>query len=263
MTLHKKIGSWLTDYGHMVRGSLLMTVHRNPPKHYLEYTIEGKIPVILIPGILGKWGFMKFLGDKISLEGHPVYIIPNLSYNLFSIPASAQILRATVVHLFPSLGHIMPKMHKGAESIKELMQSNNITAAVLVAHSKGGLIGKYYLTHHNQDHRVLGMVSIATPYSGSAMAKLIPLDPFAELKNDSELIKDLERHTEANHQIISILPEYDNHVWAEKGSYLEGAENVEVPIRGHHKVLFSKQVVEVILASINKLTLIYFADKSK
>ena len=232
-----------------------MTLHRNPPKHYLEYTKEGKVPVVLIPGIFGKWGFMKHLGDKISRQGHPVYIVPKLGYNIFSIPRSAKILRVTLLHVFPKLGHIAPKVAKGAESIKKLMEKNKITSVIFVAHSKGGLIGKYFLAHYNQDRRVIGMVAVATPFSGSAMAKLVPLDPVREMDKDSEIIKDLEQHAKVNQQIISIIPEYDNHVWAEEGSFLQGAENVEVPVRGHHKVLFSKHVSEAVLAAINKLTL--------
>src|SRR5258708_13577926 len=33
------------------------TLFRSPPKHYLQFTVEKKIPIIIIPGILGKWGF--------------------------------------------------------------------------------------------------------------------------------------------------------------------------------------------------------------
>lgn len=206
-----------------------MMVHREPPKHYLGHLVAGKAPIILIPGILNKWGFMKRLGDKISLLGHPVYIVPELSYNLSSIPASAKILRA-------------------------LIERENLSDAILVAHSKGGLIGKYVLAHHNTDNRVLGMVAIATPFSGSAMVKLIPHDSFKELQEDSKIIKSLGQLGEVNKRIFSVIPEYDNHVWAERGSFLEGAaENIEVPVNGHHKMLFSEAVSQVVLQSIEKL----------
>jgi hypothetical protein len=254
MKLHHKIKSWAVDYYHMVKGSVLMTIHKEPPKHYLDYVVEGKVPVVLIPGILGKWGFMKHLGDKISLAGHPVYIVPRLGYNVYSIPNSAKILEATVFHLFPALGHLIPRMHMEEQSNKEIIEKENIKNVVFVAHSKGGLIGKYFLAHFNKDRKVSGMVSIATPYSGSAMARLIPLDPIRELHIDSKIIHDLESHKEVNHQIVSIIPEYDNHVWAEKGSFLDGAENIEVPVHGHHKVLFSPEVCDVVLKSIEKLS---------
>jgi hypothetical protein len=254
MRLHHKIKSWASDYYHMIKGSVLMTIHREPPKHYLGHIVQGKVPVILIPGILGKWGFMKHLGDMISLAGHPVYIVPKLGYNIYSIPNSAKILRATLWHIFPSLGHLIPRLHSGAERIDEILEKEKIENVVFVAHSKGGLIGKYFLAHFNKEKKVLGMVSVATPYAGSAMAKLVPLDPIRELHVDSKIIHDLEQHKEVNHKIVSIIPEYDNHVWAEKGSFLDGAENINVSVHGHHKVLFSKEVCDVVLKSIEKIS---------
>ena len=254
MKLHKKISSWVADYGYMVQGAALSVFHHIPPKHYLDFVVEGKVPVILIPGILGKWGFMKRLGDKISLEGHPVYVVPELGINIFSIPSSAKMLRTFLVHAF-SKKHIVPKVSPGALKIRAFIEARNIKGVVLVAHSKGGLIGKYLLAHYNDDQRVLGMVAVATPFSGSAMAKLVPHDAFRELKNDSEVIRDLEKHQEVNKKIISVIPEYDNHVWAERGSFLEGArENIEVPVHGHHRVIFSKKVQEIVLRSIALLS---------
>lgn len=254
MKLRHKIKGWVVDTFHMFRAGALMFYHKDPPKHYLGYTVEGKVAIIMIPGILGKWGMMKYLADKISLCGHPVYIVPGLGYNIFSIPNSAKILKASVMHIFPVLGHLIPRLNVGAESIKDVIEKNNIKNAIFVAHSKGGLIGKYYLAHFNKDKKVMGMVSIATPYSGSALAKLVSLEPYQELTNDSKIIRDLESHTAINHKIVSIIPEVDHYVWAEKGSYLEGAENIQVPVHGHHKVLFSKEVVAEILKAIEKIS---------
>ena len=217
----------------MVHGAALTVVHKNPPQHYLGYKIEGKIPVVLIPGILGTWSFMKKLGDAISLEGHPVYVLPKLGYNLKSIPSSAEVLRTL---------------------LNELIEKENVRGVVLVAHSKGGLIGKYLLAHLNQDGRALGLVAIATPFSGSSMAKLVPLGPFSELDTGSSVIEDLQQHAEVNTKIISIVPEYDNHVWAEEGSRLSGAENIEVNVHGHHKVVFDAKVQDIVLHSIEEIT---------
>ena len=254
MPLHKKIGAWLVDYGYMLRGTLATVIYHQPPKHYLGHVVEGKAPVILIPGILGKWSFMKHLGDRISLLGHPVYIVPGLGLNIYNVPTAAKTLRALVVHMIPRLGHIPPKVERGARAVNELIENEGLSSAILVAHSKGGLIGKYFLAHYNADNRVRGMVAIATPFSGSAMAKLVPHDSFRELRTDSQIIRDLERHRAVNERIISIIPEYDNHVWAEQGSFLDGAAaNIEVPVSGHHKVVFSQAVLTAVLNSIERL----------
>jgi pimeloyl-ACP methyl ester carboxylesterase len=230
MKLHKKVASWLIDYGYMVRGAAGSVLNSRAPGHYLEHTIAGKVPVIIIPGVLGKWSFMKSLADNISLQGHPVYILPKLGYNLYNIPASAEVLR---------------------QAVEEMNEAEKI---ILVAHSKGGLIGKYFLAHHNAKNKVAALIAIATPFSGSSMAKFVPLDPVRELHTDSQIIQDLLSHTVVNKKIVSIIPEYDNHVWAEQGSFLEGADNREVVVHGHHRVVFDKGVQKVVFDSIEKIT---------
>ena len=254
MHFYRKTHAWFKESVYIFHRAMAIIMHIQPPKHYLGYIVGGKIPVILLPGILGKWGYMKHLGDIISLRGHPVYIIPELGYNIYSIPLSAKILRTLIVHIMPTFGHIPPKISKGAQIIRNFIEKENLKGAILVAHSKGGLIGKYLLVHHNIDHRVLGMIAIATPFSGSAMAKLIPHDSFKELKTDSEVIHDLERHKKINGQIISIFPEYDTHIWAEKGSFLEGAENIEVPVGGHDTLLRNKKIQKAVITSIDNIT---------
>ncbi len=251
LVIMKKIFGWIVDYYFMLRSWIPMVVHSDPPKHYLNYIVSGKVPVIIIPGILMRWGSMKKIADKISLTGHPVYVINDLKYNLFDIPTSARIVRASVIHALPGLGHIIPNLPSGAEKISELVNKHNLRDVVLVAHSKGGLIGKYVLAHNNNDNRFKGMVAIAAPFHGSALAKLIPRHSFKELREDSKIILDLEEHTDINHKIISIYPEFDNHVWSEKSSHLENArENCQINIHGHHKVLFDKQVIDKVLRSI-------------
>lgn len=229
---------WARDYFYLARGGVAMLWHRDPPAHYLDYVIPGKVPVILIPGIMGKWSFMKELGDRISLNGHPVLVVPDLKYNLFSIPYAAEILRGAM-DAFPKL-HVKGAVPAAAQRI------------AIVGHSKGGLIGKYLMVHYNVDNMVCGMVAIATPFSGSRLARMVPHRAFRELAPEHTLIRDLENHREVNKKIISIIPEYDNHIWAPQGSFLEGAENIRVPVEGHHKVLFSPEVGHEVLRALER-----------
>ncbi len=220
------IKHWLVDYMYLVYGHFLTLFHRKTPKHFLNYVVENKAAVILIPGFFEKWTFLKKLADKISLEGHPLYIVSKLGYNLKDIPTSAKV-------------------------IKELIDNNNIQNAIIVAHSKGGLIGKYYLINLNKDNLVKGMVSIATPYSGTSFAHYIPHSLVKDFRTDSKMIQELKANTEINKKIISISPVFDNHVW--EGSRLEGAQNITVNEKGHHKIIYNKELQDIVIKSINKL----------
>lgn len=218
---------WIVDYFYLLLGTLFMLIYKNPPEHYLGFVIDKKAPIILIPGISNKWGFLKHLGDKISIKGHPVYIVPKLKFNLFDIKTSAKIVR-------------------------EIIDKNNLQNAVIVGHSKGGLIGKYLLIHENQDEKVKGLIAIATPFSGSRLANQIPGKAHKELAPESKVIQELNFHKEVNSKIISIMPEFDNHVWHGKGSNLSGAINIKVPTKGHHKIVFDKKVIKKIIELIDR-----------
>lgn len=227
----RKIIDWTIDYLYAIKGHTLMFFRRNPPKHYLGHIVVGKNPVIIIPGVFGRWGGgVKPLADFISLQGHPVYIVPNLGINIYDIPTSAKILR-------------------------ELIDQEKITKAIIVGHSKGGLIGKYFLAHENGDNAVAGVVAIATPFSGSTISKLVPHRAVKEMAIDSKMIHYLNSLTDVNQKIVSIIPEFDNHVWHPKGSFLEGAlANIYVETRGHHLVVGDKNVYPEVLKAIERLS---------
>lgn len=225
----REIGSWITDNAHLLNNFTVMYLRRTPPKHYLDYTKEGKVPVIVLPGIFGRWAFLKPLADYISLLGHPVYVVPKLGNNVKDIPTSAQLVREVIVE-------------------------NNLTHAIIVAHSKGGLVAKYMLAHDNTDNRATGLVAVATPFSGSSLGNQFSYYPAHELATDSNIILSLQTYSQINERIISIIPQYDNYVWHERGSFLAGAkDNIYVPNHGHTQLLRDKNVWAVIVRSIDAL----------
>ena len=223
----KKTIHWIIDYYYLLYGILLMLIHKNPPRHYLDFVVKGKVPIILIPGISNKWGFLKHLGDSISRKGHPVHTVNKLKFNFLDISTSAKIVR-------------------------EIIDKNNLEKAIIIGHSKGGLIGKYLLIHENKDNRIKRLIAIGAPFSGSKLAKISPRISFKELTPESKIIQEMNSHKEVNSKIVSIMPGFDNHVWHEKGSNLEGAINITVPTYGHHKILFDKDVINKIIELIEK-----------
>ena len=226
----KKINAWIKDYAHLFSAGAIMYFKRTPPKHYLGHTIDGKVPVIILPGIFGRWAFLKPIADHISLLGHPVYIVPKLGNNIGDIPSSAK-------------------------KVREVIEENKLKNIVIVAHSKGGLISKHLMLHDDPENRIKGLIAIATPFHGSSIGKFIPHYSVKELSSDSEIIKYLEEHSEVNKKIVSIIPSYDNHVWHSKGSYLDGAmQNISVSVAGHHRILNDKIVWEKVMEWIEKIS---------
>jgi len=187
------IGALVTEWD-----DLRMLLHRGRtifehgiPEHFLGYVLEGKTPIILLSGLHAHWSKLRRIGDHISLNGHPLYVVESLKRNFIDIPSSAKMLH-------------------------EFVEENKIKEAIIIAHSKGGMIGKYYLAHFNKDNRVKGLIAIATPFSGTEIARVLGrrIHRLRELETDSELVTDLKKHSEVNSKIISIYPDDDPVVWA-------------------------------------------------
>lgn len=225
-----KFSAWVKDYAHLLRYGTMMYFRRTPPRHYLGHVVEGKAPVIILPGVFNTWAFVSPIADQLSLLGHPIYVVPKLGNNIGDIS-------------------------EAAKKVREVIVENNLVDVILVAHSKGGLIGKYVLAYENGDYKVKGLIAIATPFHGTAITKLVPSGHVSELAENSQIIRDLITQRQINNRIVSIYPSYDNHVWHEQGSFLEGAlENIQVKITGHHRVLYDKQVQKTVVKWIDTLS---------
>ncbi|MBI4134606.1 MAG: alpha/beta hydrolase [Candidatus Sungbacteria bacterium] len=222
----KKLGHWLVDYTYLFRGAMHSVWRHAPPEHYLGFVVPQKSPVVLLPGIGATWHFMRSVGDRLSHEGHPVYVIQELRFTTGEVGELASITR-------------------------RFIETEDLTDLVLVGYSKGGLIGKYILAFLNADRRVKKLVAIATPFQGSRAAGAIPQKNLKELHPESSVIRQLSEERTANARIVSIYGEWDNHIWPTENARLEGAKNIQVPVRGHHKILFDKAVLDILTKEVD------------
>lgn len=224
----KKLGHWVRDYIYLTHKQSQAFIFRKPPIHYLGHVDSGKPPIILIPGLFEKWHFLQAIADPLSLKGHPVYVLEHLKYNSTEISLAAKLVR-------------------------ELIEEKNLKEVTLIAHSKGGLIGKYLLTFYNKDERVKKLISIASPFAGSAITNFFRHKTIKELSPNSDIIKDLHKEKKANSKITSIYGVFDNHVWPGSSCHLEGAENIKVDVYGHHKILNSKRVIDIVMNKVEEI----------
>ncbi|MGX9900073.1 esterase/lipase family protein [Arthrobacter sp. SA17] len=102
----------------------------------------------MIPGVYENWQFMLPLITALHQAGHPVHVVTVLQRNRLAIPAAAKLVA------------------------KHLAAADVMNAAI-VAHSKGGLIGKYLMMTHDGERRVERMVAVCSPFSGSRYARFM------------------------------------------------------------------------------------------
>lgn len=190
-------------------------------------------PVIILPGVLEPWRFMTPLGNWLAERGHPVHYVTKLGFNLKPLAESA--------------AHVL-----------ELLEAHGLHGAVLVAHSKGGLIGKTVLASPDVGDKVAGMVSVATPYHGSDLGgrlqrlPLVAKGPFGMFIVGSQALMTLSQQERVNGKIVSLIPAWDQAV-NDGSAHLEGATNVTLEHGGHFRSLNQVDVWEQIHHWIHRL----------
>jgi hypothetical protein len=185
---------------------------------------EGTLrPVLLVPGVYETWHFLEAVGVSLNRVGHPVHVVPGFGHNLRPIDEMAELARDYLVR-------------------------QDLADVAIVAHSKGGLIGKTLMLTAAGMARVQSMVAINSPFAGSDYAHLLPLRTLREFVPTHETIRRLAENAEVNSRITSIYAQWDPII--PNGSVLEGATNIELPSRGHFRLLDRPDLLETVARSV-------------
>lgn len=187
----------------------------DPPERYRS---GDRAPVVLLPGVLERWTMMRLIAERLSRAGHPVHTLPELRRNTAPLA-------------------------DGAAVVERILRERDLHDAVIVAHSKGGLIAKRVLLGEESD-RVSRVIAIATPFAGSSLARWMPSRTLRSLHPSDPGIRDLAARTEADARIVSIHPPFDPHI--PSGSRLDGAENLAITESGHFRILGSPEVLDAV-----------------
>ncbi len=216
------------DYLYVLRSRLRFYRYGSRPPAPIEAGPDAPPPVLLIPGVFETWHYLKPLRDRLQALGHPVHSVPELGFNRHPIPEMAALLAAYVEH-------------------------RDLRDVRIVAHSKGGLIGKLLLVGDDPSRGGPGrfdrLISINTPYLGSPLARY-GLGPWREFSPTRPVIVELGEALDVNARITSLYSEFDQYVPA-GNSVLPGAENVLMPHIGHFRVLAVPAVIDEVVARLS------------
>lgn len=214
--------AWILDYAYVgfwqVHGFLL----RTDPVRYRTPAADapaGKAPILLLPGIYETWQFMRPIARHLHRAGHPVHVVQTLGYNRGTVKDMAHLAAA---HL----------------------QEHDLTDVVIVAHSKGGLIGKFLLTMAGAAPRVSRLVAVNTPFSGSIYAAFFLMPSIRAFSPYDRTLQMLRANRALNARITSIYGRFDPHIPG--GSFVEGARNVQLETMGHFRPIADSRVLEEI-----------------
>ncbi|SFK30333.1 triacylglycerol lipase [Cellulomonas sp. KH9] len=215
--------AWARDYAWIVRAQARAVLAAPLPG-----SLAGgdRMPVVLLPGIYETWPVMTPLARALHAAGHPVHTVPALGLNLRPLEMSTPL-------------------------VVERLEALGLGRVVLVAHSKGGLIGKMVLADEDAGPRVAGLVAVNTPFAGSVYARWFPARPVRALSPFDPDLLALARDVAAHARIWSVYARFDPHVPG--GSELAGAVNVRLPLDGHFRPLDDPRLHAAVLEAVTHL----------
>jgi triacylglycerol esterase/lipase EstA (alpha/beta hydrolase family) len=180
-------------------------------------------PVLLLPGVYETWHFLEAVGEHLNGLGYPVHVVPTFGRNLLPIPEMAALAG-------------------------DYVESKDLTDVAIVAHSKGGLIGKTLMLADNRGARISRMIAINTPFAGSDYAHLLPIRTLREFIPTHQTIVTLSAAAQVNASITSVYSSWDPII--PNGSVLAGATNIELAITGHFRILDRPELIAAVELAI-------------
>ena len=216
-----RLAVYLNDYATAL-GMLAASVrHRRADSRYHDGHLA---PVLLLPGVYEPWTFLRPLAERLHASGHPVHVVRGLGNNTRPIAQSAEIAQ-------------------------RYLDSAGLEQAVLIAHSKGGLIGKHMMLVNDRQGRISRLIAIATPFGGSRYANYMLPRSLRAFRPREKTLAMLTANAIINARITSLYGEWDTHI--PEGCYLEGATNIEFPVQGHFTILADERVLRAVDAALD------------
>jgi len=176
--------------------------------------------VVLLPGVYEPWRFLLPWARFLHERGVSVHVMPELGVNRGPIPAAAAALGRHLV-------------------------DHDLRDVTLLAHSKGGLIGKLAMSHEDPDGRIVDMIAVNTPFAGSRYARWFLVGAVRAFVPTNATIVALAAEVEANARITSAHSFWDPHV--PEGSELTGAADMVLLTPGHFRPLTDARLLDLLV----------------
>jgi hypothetical protein len=216
---------WALDYGYAVRGLAAAVLPGPDAEGYAAVRGRAGRTIVVIPGVYETWQFLRPLIARLHDAGHPVHVIADLGRNAGSVADAAAL-------------------------VSKHLSEHDLRDVTIVAHSKGGLIGKYAMALLDPDARIADMIAIATPFSGSRYATYLPLPSLHAFAPSDPTTVLLAGRTSVDPRITSIYGRFDPHIPG--GSRVEGAVNIRVPEVGHFRILATPALLRAVDQALDR-----------
>jgi len=208
------------DYATVLRWQAEGVLARVDPEELRHPERPVGPPVVLLPGVYESWHFLLPLARFLHAHGLRVHVLPELRNNRRPVPYAAAVLG-------------------------RYLAAQDLRGAVLVAHSKGGLVGKLAMLREDPDGRIDSMIAVNTPFAGSIYARWFLVPSVRAFIPTNKTIVALGGELSVNSRITSVYSSWDPHIPA--GSALAGAQDVVLATPGHFRPLADPELQALLL----------------
>lgn len=215
--------AWMLDYLYAGYWQARAFLGRGSERDLLEGADPRAAPILLIPGIWEPWQFLLPVAEHLHRKGHPVHAISGIGYNRGTVPAMSALVSA-------------------------YLAKADLKDVIVLAHSKGGLIGKHLMSTSPEASRVKRMIAISTPFSGSVYARFAPIPSLRAFSPQDAGLLTLAANLTVNERIVSIYSFFDPHIPG--GSHLPGATNLKLATTGHFRLLGDPRLLQSVLRHV-------------
>lgn len=197
---------------------------KNPKK-----LIPNETPILLIHGYIYRSGGWSYIHYHLKKAGYQ---------NIYTL----------------NLGSPLQSIDDYALKVKQLIEQIGSKEIILIGHSMGGLIAVYYDHTYAQPGSIKQVITLGSPLEGTEMGVLGLGDCAKEMRVGSNLLKNLSEYVSSTPYLhmgsktdLLIRP------WESALFYSSHSSHVQRQIFnsiGHLQLLFSKRIVDVLVAQL-------------
>lgn len=155
----------------------------------------------------------------------------------------------------PIWGNIEEFAKSVAVRVDEICEQSESEQVIIIAHSMGGIVSRFYLDHLGGNNRVSKLITIGSPHHGTHTADTVPFlgENVRQMRiRSNSWLKELNSSETkpAETPITSIYSYHDDIVVPQESSKLKNAKNVAFSGLGHFNLLFSRSIQDLIYREI-------------
>ncbi len=128
---------------------------------------------------------------------------------------------------------------------------------LLVGHSLGGLVMRYYVRGPNLDARVVHTISLAAPFRGSMRHRFVPGQAGRDIDPTSPILELLRRDDEVSRRIAHLTLVAEDDELIEPDAYPEYGEAQLIFGAGHNGILFCQGAISAVVERVQRCLAVY------